>query len=642
MITPVICLISFIHLFTIPVLSVDFWDDLSTGVFFSDIVDVEPTFESGNPKLTSFPTQDRTIPATAGDNLDHFNQILMDSWQDSYPLQYEALEFNIKDNLLPSQPYQSQILKDATPISSNIILHNTIPREELLSIDEIGNDLESINQQEAITKLMDKRTSGIKRKSNSQTDSEYHKDFEAKDKSQENREINIKKFSSNYPKDGYYVVEKTLNSVLHWQSQLLLSKRYKIFEKIEIFFIQLKQSIISGGMINMDEFTDFHQAYSIAIDKIRTNLVFGVLGALKIIFQRHVGLELMDSLILDIWEYLQNYLNEEVLFLPQNISKSVKGKKKQNTNSIGPGKLFEHTLQLQNNSKIPSKFIHQKLQEWSTTTKYKDLLSSIPIDYWSFVEECDVYCKKKTDEQTIYCARKQNKYKAITVQDDTGSNVDNEIKENATRLSTTRFVWALISGGKQLAAREEIYKFFSQLHSDTDSIKKPEKHVEVHCIEFYQGKDTVNKDMVHKAIQTAQFELTPAFFGLLRLMHPKMKVDLTWDDIYQSGWEFLKNYFTLWIKLQSETDHPLILSPSGRISLTEEWSNLKETINYLSSSRYGHPLGQRIVWFLIESWYDEILFPKHYNKKPSDFEVLPPHRTNIAQRCQEMKRRKFV
>ncbi|KAH9822535.1 hypothetical protein DFH28DRAFT_456710 [Melampsora americana] len=467
-----------------------------------------------------------------------------------------------------------------------------------------------------------------------------HKHIEIKDRSQDNmgREKSI---GISNRKKYQYVHELIFNSVLHWQCKVLLGKRYKMSEEIGSVFIHLGESL-TAKLVNHPGFGEpnIKKQLESAIEAIRTNLVMGTLGAVKIIFQKQVGMDLMNSLILDLWQYLLRYLNEELSVQPvEKIKMSPKRKTRQAHTKIEPGKLLEYVLNLAQNRPISSRIIYQKFQEWASTSNYKDVLLNMLPDYWAFVEKCDLIYKLKGDEKTVYSKQFKNRIKDKNQQNIKRSKKVKKTTQKSARLFTSDFVQVIKVEGAYVSKRNEIKNFFSNLHATINSIPKEAIYVKYNPRDFYNGIGFLSKEMVHKAIYKAQDEVTPAFMGLLRLLEPEVKVGLTLDVIYHSGWEFLKGYFSTLIRYFSETKHPIVLRPTVRSRAPEEWSDLKETLHYLSQERRNQIVCQGLIWFLVDLWYDENLNLERNGGRPLGLSVIPTHRKSMIQRFQQLKGR---
>ncbi|KAH9808319.1 hypothetical protein DFH28DRAFT_997790 [Melampsora americana] len=685
MLPSMIWLIRFIYLIFLPGILTGFWDDQGTGVFFSDIIDSEPFIETSTSRLNDFSTQDTGYPEQTDENLIHFNHHIVYEMDDFYPYYQMPDVIFEKANSLSSQESRAQTEKEIE--QTNTIQESNVSPREHLSIARLGTSLQSTNQESFVEPLlfcqqplMGEKNSepiqvrhisprdhssidwygsklnmikeqrpfgpkilsktplrvpqkvGTKQKSCNSADAENQKKRKATDQPQENIKLKQRYRVRHDQNQQYYVHESSLKSVLRWQCRILLAKRYKISEHIGNFFKELQEQFLP---IPEDISYDISK-YNTALEKIRNNLVMGSLGALKVIFQKHVGLDFMDSLIFDFWGYLQRYLKDEFSILSEKpIKQSDSRPKKQNHSHIDPGRLLEYTLNLAQGAPISSKIIHQKLQDWATKTSYKDILPRVAMDYRSLVDECDIACKHKGNEMTVY-NKTQDKATVSQKIMQKNKNLPNTSSSSSSILSTCHFFQVLKKEGSDLAINDEILSFFFHLHSDIDSICESEKDVGDVSNSHDEGTEVLSKHMVHHAIYLAQHELTPAFMGVLRLLHPIQGDDLTWHSVSHSGWTFLKNYFSTWIRYFSETDHPILLVPPGRVRLDEEWSDLTGTLNYCRIPRKVNMVSQSLIWYLVDVWYDEIYFPESNGKEFPNFTVLPPHRDYIEQMCRKM------
>ncbi|EGG00815.1 uncharacterized protein MELLADRAFT_67540 [Melampsora larici-populina 98AG31] len=688
MISSTILLISLTQFLVLPVISVGFLDDQNTGEFFSDIFDLDPIIELDTPQPNSLLALDTIKSAKALDNLVYDDHSLLYGLGGIYPDHYHMPEFNWMNNILPNKEAGALTDKETTP--PTIMQGSSIlPSKDHLSTVGIVNDLdgthqeqlidslepspppfraqknsfaieksyisprhrhlsneasekksERMNQQEHIDHMLPSKNS-LRVRKNSQKKDRSHSlinlDYQNEPKSKYESRENMKR-RKNEAKCENYIYQNILKSILQWQCNLLLAKRYKVSEKIGRFFKDLQDSLTSKDKINDAFKSDGFRTIDdlcLAIEKIRTDFVMGVLGAFKILFQRHLKLELMESLILDLWEFLQIYLQEELSVLPEeNVTKLSESQSGKNNNYIEPGKALDYALHLAKDSPISERFVHQKLKEWATTTSYKDSVPLFVPDYGSFIEECDIHYKQKGDEKTIYRVKGHKIDKAKDVQDAMGKHL---ASKTTGLIYTAQIVRFLKDVGSRAFRTGEVIHFFLHLQNDIKSITKTGMNAADHSKIFLDRIEVLRKDMVHKAVYTAQHELTAAFMGLLRVMYSEMQFDSTWDVIAHNGWEFLKEYFSTWSRYFSETNNPIVLAPVGRVRVSNEWSDLKATLNYFSKKRVVNTFSLGFIWFLIDLWHDETKFPESYGKGPPGFKVLPPHRRHIIQMCQKFK-----
>ncbi|EGF97808.1 uncharacterized protein MELLADRAFT_114073 [Melampsora larici-populina 98AG31] len=503
MIIFIIFLISLKHLFLLPVVSIPFCEDHSLGSSFSDIFDLEPIFETITPTLNSpsSSTQKSKAPLTASDNLNDFKHELTYSLDDIKPI--DMLELRKLFNVPSTQEEIYQAEQEMGLKSNPIIESNISPTENYLLADGTETSHERLNQHQSIEPLVlsnpnvgEATGSGTKPKALSLTFSALKKKRKATVEFQENRKNKKQIQVIQDPKYHYYVKENTFNAVLQWQCRLLLAKRYKISENIEDFFEGLKESSRSRFKYAVGPSSVIHNLQTIAFKRLQTHFVPGVLGAFKIVFQRHVEAEWMHSLILDLWEYLQRYLNTEFSFSPKaDITKLSERQKRQSHSHIKPGNLLEYTLHLSQGVPPSSKIIYQKLQEWADTTSYKCLVSGIMKDYWSFVEQSDVCYKQKGDEKTVY-RKKDKKSKNLEYeQENMVTNHDKRRKDSGSGTSRTDFIYGLEYLGQQL-------------HYDIESMSQPGIDGESHSKINLKRSDIGNTDMVHKKWKLIQLGMS--------------------------------------------------------------------------------------------------------------------------------------
>ncbi|KAH9821887.1 hypothetical protein DFH28DRAFT_535631 [Melampsora americana] len=379
-------IISFGHLLFSPVISVTFGDYQLTGGMFSDVSGQGPLLEPWTSQSNGLVPQGIKEVQEDSDHCIYINPELINDLDNIYPDHYYMLEFFESPNFPPGQESGAQPKEmSTTPTSMQV----SLPIEQPLSTQRSERNLEMTNQpgqtESLISPKRKSKQSGTKLTSLSLTNSENPRKRKSRSQFHEEREIK-KQIQSKHDQNYYYsVYEKIINSALQWQCRLLLSKRYKISEEIETFFNNIQKSYRSSFNNFLDgSDSDIINQVSIAIERIRTEFVMGVLGTFKILFQRNIKSELMDYLIFDLWEYLQIYLIKEFSLRPEEINpKPVKIQRNSHYTYIGSRKLFQYTLELSINCSIHSRFIHKMLQEWADTTSFKDHVLGITSDYWA-------------------------------------------------------------------------------------------------------------------------------------------------------------------------------------------------------------------------------------------------------------------
>ncbi|EGG05768.1 uncharacterized protein MELLADRAFT_107212 [Melampsora larici-populina 98AG31] len=361
-------------------------------------------------------------------------------------------------------------------------------------------------------------------------------------------------FNSQIP-ESQYVVPHLLIGFLQWQYSLAIWKKDGLSEEIKDAFDSLKHlaSLDIPDSVNEKAISS---KINLAINKIKTDLVTGVIGALNMIsWQGEKVSTPINVLIQDAWEFLHKFLKEDITsFKEQYLCPSTRGMKKCRRLPFGSENLLSYTMSLKDDNKIPPQTTHRMLQIWASSSIYRDSIPESSLNYLSFIHS------SKNDQ-------------------------------SLTALP--------------------------------------------------QGKVMLSQSLVQKAFKRAKEDITPAFMGILWLMHPGLEVYKNWDEIYESGWKFLEAYFSRWTSYLAKSNDPITLTPIEGKTIAEDCSDFKGIMQYLGNLGSTRYIPMTLIWHLADLWYEEKIILKKSEIIYSRFDKLKPDRTAIKMKCLKLSEGSF-
>ncbi|KAH9812465.1 hypothetical protein DFH28DRAFT_1061924 [Melampsora americana] len=409
--------------------------------------------------------------------------------------------------------------------------------------------------------------------------------------------------------------------VLQWQCRLALAKKPGLSEEIEAAFREF--SLPSSSDIRLSGYRNHPQKQIMkAMERIRTHLVMVVLGAVNMLYHDKDSLPSIELLLGDAWKYIHRFLKYEINShtIDNHISISSNSKK----SFFDRGGLVENTLRLPERGWIPPKRSFITLYNWATSSQYAEYLSEIPLDYSTFIDICETTCKNRGKGNSIYRKRK-SRAKAAKAQERLVTKTNHSTNSKNSKLSKLWYQGfprllkkngdQLIIGGKM---SDNISVFFLRLHLRILDIFT-EKTNNTHDS---RRQTVLTPVMVDEAIEAAQNKITPAFLGLMGMIHPARGSNIMkWDEIYQSGWNFLQDYFSTWIDFLSKNQLPIAINPKASTDGSEvEWSNVKNMIYYLSNLKLHNDIPHKPLWHFVNLWHE---------LNVDKFDSLPPNQKLI-------------
>ncbi|KAH9825300.1 hypothetical protein DFH28DRAFT_921248 [Melampsora americana] len=411
---------------------------------------------------------------------------------------------------------------------------------------------------------------------------------------------------------------------LQWQFELAVGKEYGLAEEIKGAFESLKNLATSNIPLDFQGRLMI-KGVQLAIEKIRTHLIMGVIGGLNVAFWQGYNVSTpINVLIVDAWEFLHKFLkNDFSSFRHQSVSEN---------SEFETWGLLGFAMSLKGVSRIPPRVIHKMLKIWASSSVYKMSIPESALTYPSFIQSCEQACKVR-GQGTLMMIQPQLKSYNSKHQDIHLANEDP--KTNKVRLASPFKLFYFLKTNGQLVvkSRKAIVDFFVDANEKIRSIfEQNEMKLSSSSENLSENKLILGESLVAKAFKRAKDDITPAFMGLLWMMHQGMEAPETWDDIYESGWEFLNAYLSEWIRYLSENDHPIISNPMEGSKFGEECSNHKEMINYLGNLDHTRYLPIKIIWYLADVWYEKNIILKGNQVNVPSFDVLQPNRHLIKQK----------
>ncbi|EGG06355.1 uncharacterized protein MELLADRAFT_106786 [Melampsora larici-populina 98AG31] len=188
---------------------------------------------------------------------------------------------------------------------------------------------------------------------------------------------------------------------------------------------------------------------------------------------------------------------------------------------------------------------------------------------------------------------------------------------------------------KQNPLWEQIGSFFKDLQ--TVLLTALRSHSE-HKSNLSRIGSVLNDDMIYNSIKIAQQKLTPQFMALLMLIHADQNENKKWKAICESGWKFLKNYFSEWIDLLiSDPPHSISLPQPREIYQLDDWSSSKDVFQYISKACPSEITSMKPAWFLVEQWYEKIIVTEGGTFISLGFHLSPPNKAKIRNIIKELE-----
>ncbi|EGG01427.1 uncharacterized protein MELLADRAFT_67097 [Melampsora larici-populina 98AG31] len=422
---------------------------------------------------------------------------------------------------------------------------------------------------------------------------------------------------------------RIMYSVLKWQARLSLGKKYGLSEEIKSYFKTMKEYSISN-ISNQSKQTHYKKQVEIAFEKIKTDLVFRIFGIVNVSFRGAQFSPLIPLLLEDAWNFLQSYLDQEILWVDHaKLLELTLNKTKPNQHFLKPGQLMIYTLSLSKQTNMPSSLTLKVIRDWKRLSTYKQVISRISLDPASLSVDCARLYQERGEEKKI---RARNPTHSNQLDTPPVSLIDTNT--GGQTFALRKFSSFIKRSGNQIIGAQRsqaVANFFTDFSKMMWDSYQGNMRPIGQSIDAPTNKVGLSWAIVEGAMRAAQESITPSFIGLLGLMHPEKTSPMAWDDIYENGWEFLKSYFSTWHRYISETAHPIFFDPPKDAKDEIEWANVKETLHYLHRLSCDNAFPCRPIWYLVDLWYDSIRSDS--NTMSSNLNVLPPHREKMKIKC---------
>ncbi|KAH9816517.1 hypothetical protein DFH28DRAFT_1025531 [Melampsora americana] len=443
------------------------------------------------------------------------------------------------------------------------------------------------------------------------------------------------------------IYHPSLMEALHWQSQLALWYTPGLSEHIGLVFEKFKDLCRSKLARNYTESYNSQQII-FALEKIRTDLVMGFFGALRIVYFGHEGHLSRKSIIENGWRFLKNHLDEQLEKLKDKVifvkPKHIHRPTYKNVYSID---LLSYTLQLPERSQISSTLIIYLLNTWYQKTEHWKALPRISLRYGSFLKNCDKSFIFQGEGKSIWILRKRhtstpNQFRNQDTSLKEGEDREIEKKHALTPQKRSIFLQQIQVIGRRIVEIEErdssdkIQVFFEEFSKQIKSLSASQILAEEIPEDGHYLKIASVNALIDKLVLKAQRYITTPFFGILFLMQEHTINDQTSKKIYENGWEHLKTYFQQWLTYFTENQDTTICSclTDNSVDTThQDWANGKQTIAYLNNINRGYLLSPWLLWYLTDTWYETITSKAGSETQEILGFITPPNRQDLKNRA---------
>ncbi|KAH9816516.1 hypothetical protein DFH28DRAFT_1025530 [Melampsora americana] len=438
-----------------------------------------------------------------------------------------------------------------------------------------------------------------------------------------------------------------LLEALHWQSQLAMWYTPGLSEHIGLVFDKFKD-LCRFKVAKNDTESYNSQQLIVALEKIRTDLVMGFLGALRIVHSKHEGLVSRNLIMKDGWNFLKSHLDEQLEKLKDKViivqPKLIYRPTYKNADSID---ILSYTLKLPDKTHISSILIIYLLNTWYQTTEHWGVLPRISLTYGSFIQTCDKSFIFQGEGKSIWIPRKRitstpNQLKNQDKNLEEGQN--GEIESNHELRPPKRSIFLqqvqLIGRGivkiKERDSSDKIQLFFKEFSKQIKSLSANQILAEEISENDHDLKIHSVNALIDKLVLKAQRYITTPFFGILFLMQEHTINDQTSKKIYEKGWEHLKIYFQQWLTYFTENKDTTIwscLTDTSVDTTHQDWANVKQTIAYLNNINRGRHLSPWLLWYLTDTWYETITSKAGSENQEILKFITPPDRLDLKKKA---------
>ncbi|KAH9812523.1 hypothetical protein DFH28DRAFT_930950 [Melampsora americana] len=138
----------------------------------------------------------------------------------------------------------------------------------------------------------------------------------------------------------------------------------------------------------------------------------------------------------------------------------------------------------------------------------------------------------------------------------------------------------------------------------------------------------VDANMMKSAVLNVQFQLGPAFMGILKLLHQQHLLQQDWELVLQNGLRFLRMYVDPWKDFLKTNKSISWFTKQEKSILDIDWSNVKDVLNYMIKRQFTDVMPVHPLKYLIELWY-KCQKSGQAGTIPIIFKTAPPHMSLI-------------
>ncbi|EGF99600.1 uncharacterized protein MELLADRAFT_68472 [Melampsora larici-populina 98AG31] len=427
---------------------------------------------------------------------------------------------------------------------------------------------------------------------------------------------------------------------LRWQFQLAMWLTPGLSETIISVMEAFKESSKARQAMSQTQSYD-SQKIILAIEKIRTNLVMGFLGALRLIHSGNRDLLARKVLIEDGWIFLQHFLNDQLLKLQEEViflTPKTRGRihiKHNDTFDI-----LSHTIQLPERSPVAIEIIIELINTWYQVTEHQASLSQINLSYDSFLQKCEEAYQQQGEGKSLWrpwirATSNGSTHQGYSLEQGVNNEITgyDEIDSAKTFPRRIEQIGNLIIEQKYTEFAEKINVFFKSISKEIHKLYAHQSLEEQKSKEIPSHNIVLSNEMIDKAVLSAQKDITPSFFGIIFLMQKTIIDDKLSKMIFENGWEHLKTYFNQWLIFFIDNKNKAIWTTKESKSKGSEWASTKKTIAHLSKLVSGRCRSTHLIWYLVEVWYEAIISTVESEKHQLSTHILPPDHQLIKKRC---------
>ncbi|KAH9821622.1 hypothetical protein DFH28DRAFT_526680 [Melampsora americana] len=382
---------------------------------------------------------------------------------------------------------------------------------------------------------------------------------------------------------------------LQEEGRLVVQNTFHLYSKIYTAFEVYQENI---PIIFQNDPTVTHNQIQSMIQHFETGIIFPFLGAIHAIFKGKPNTPQMEVLLIDGWEFLNGDLSIELSNHFDALLKLDHASYKKELESHWPsqGRLLGHLLKLRSNSTTSVKMVQALLIRWSENTIYTPDQYGINIKNIMFSKQYENGGKEKREIQQDMKIPDN-----LSVQEKINFlSKDPERMQPTFKISPSIYVFLKTIGTNlfqlEVSFLMEVEQFFKDLHSSISSDL---------CSKLSSDPNFQSKNvelLLENSISMSVKTITPIFMAILWIMHEQKTFNQTWEEICDSGWNFLKHHFLLWkdiFKDEEELNNFLTQYKSNQ----QDFPDTQYTLLTFAINSEKRRLSMKPAWDLVDMWY---------------------------------------